>query len=158
MISEQQILSAAPWYQEGLSISICEDYLLDEDQPEGAFIIHRSFHQDRWILVLSVKTNEKTVFHYPIEKQLGYRLKVSRSFLLIFLSNETLNGIRMYTPLHFSFRMVRKCFSISAIWSFITRSSKKIFQFYLFFLDLIILQSFVLFVSSRFSRRLLLVP
>ena len=75
--SEQELLSAAAWYQEGLPRPICEEYLMSNDQPTGAFMIRRSYAEHRSPFVLSMKTSERSVDHFPIDKCLGYRLRVS---------------------------------------------------------------------------------
>lgn len=81
--NDQELLSAAAWYQEGLPRHICEEYLYTTHQPIGAFIIRHSYTHPEYPYVLSVKTQSTLVEHFLIEgtnNHRHYRLQVSYSF------------------------------------------------------------------------------
>lgn len=81
--NDQELLSAASWYQEGLPRHICEEYLHDQSQPIGSFFIRHSYTHPEYPFVLSVKTETSLVEHFLIEGTIdhhGYRLQVSHSF------------------------------------------------------------------------------
>ncbi|CAF3211672.1 unnamed protein product, partial [Rotaria sp. Silwood2] len=77
---EQELLTAAAWYQEGLPRHICEEYLNDNTKPIGSFIIRHSYTYAEYPFVISIKTNISSIEHYLIEQTIdnnGYRLKGS---------------------------------------------------------------------------------
>ena len=81
--NDQELLSAAAWYQEGLPRHICEEYLSTTNQPIGSFIIRHSYTHREYPYVLSVKTQSSLVEHFLIEgtnNHRDYRLQVSHSF------------------------------------------------------------------------------
>ena len=83
---DQELLSAAAWYQEGLPRHICEEYLLDINQPIGSFIIRHSHTHPEYRFVLSVKTKSSFIEHFLLERTIdhdGYRLQVCFQFSLL---------------------------------------------------------------------------
>ena len=84
--NDQELLSAAAWYQEGLPRHICEEYLIDQNQPIGSFIIRHSYTHPEYPFVLSIKTKSSFVEHFLIERTIdnhGYRLQVCFDFSLL---------------------------------------------------------------------------
>jgi hypothetical protein len=80
---DKELLSAAAWYQEGLPRHICEEYLLDNNQSIGSFIIRHSYTHPEYPFVLSIKTKLSLVEHFLIERTIdndGYRLQVCFKF------------------------------------------------------------------------------
>ncbi|CAF1099109.1 unnamed protein product [Rotaria sordida] len=78
--NDQELLTAAAWYQEGLPRHICEEYLNDNTKPIGSFIIRHSYTYLEYPFVISIKTNLSSIEHYLIERTIdnnGYRLKGS---------------------------------------------------------------------------------
>ncbi|CAF1533937.1 unnamed protein product [Rotaria sp. Silwood1] len=78
--NDQDLLTAAAWYQEGLPRHICEEYLNDNTKPIGSFIIRHSYTYVEYPFVISIKTNLSSIEHYLIERTIdndGYRLKGS---------------------------------------------------------------------------------
>jgi hypothetical protein len=77
--NDQELLSAAAWYQEGLPRHICEEYLNNISQPIGSFIIRHSYTHPEYPFVLSIKTKLSIVEHFLIKRTIdndGYRLQV----------------------------------------------------------------------------------
>lgn len=77
--NDEELLTAAAWYQEGLPRNICEEYLYDNMKPIGSFIIRRSYTYSQYPFVLSVKTRRSSIEHFFIERtnyNNGYHLKV----------------------------------------------------------------------------------
>ena len=78
--TDKDLLSAAAWYQAGLPRHICEEYLTDDKQPIGSFILRHSFTQPEYPYVLSIKTKSSFVEHVLIERihnnHNAYRLQV----------------------------------------------------------------------------------
>lgn len=84
--SDQDLLSAAAWYQEGLPRHICEEYLTEAQQPIGAFLLRRSYTYPQCPFVLSIRTRISLVEHFLIERidhddYQTYRLQVGSLFL-----------------------------------------------------------------------------
>jgi len=76
--SDQDLLSAAAWYQEGLPEDICEEYL--NNQPIGSFIIRCSYIHSLQPFILSVKTTKTSIKHFFIQQTIdndGYQIQVS---------------------------------------------------------------------------------
>ena len=77
---DDDLLSAAAWYQEGLPRQICEEFLMEINQPIGAFLLRRSYSHRRCPFVLSIRTRLSTVEHFLIEQfndqHETYRLQV----------------------------------------------------------------------------------
>ena len=76
---DEELLSAAAWYQEGLPRQICEEYLSGDQQSIGSFILRRSSSYPRCPFVLSVRTRLSLVEHFLIERtddHRAYRLQV----------------------------------------------------------------------------------
>ena len=68
----------AAWYQEGLPECICEEYL--NNQPIGSFIIRCSYISSHQPFILSIKTSQTSIEHFPIQRTInndGYQLQVS---------------------------------------------------------------------------------
>lgn len=81
--NDQELLSAASWYQEGIPRHISEEYLLEQSQPIGSFLIRHSYTHPEYPFVLSVKTQISFVEHFLIEGTIdhhGYRLQVRHRF------------------------------------------------------------------------------
>ncbi|UJR32064.1 hypothetical protein I4U23_019532 [Adineta vaga] len=79
-IDDQDLLSVAAWYQEGLPTDVCEEHLNHNDQPIGSFIIRCNYNLSRFPFVLSIKTKQTSIEHFLIEKTLnhnGYRIENS---------------------------------------------------------------------------------
>ena len=77
--SEHDLLAAAAWYQEGLPRCICEEHLmLNQEQSIGSFLLRRSYVDETYPFVLSVRTHETSVEHFFIERTTTdcYRIKV----------------------------------------------------------------------------------
>ena len=77
--SDQELLSAAAWYQEGLPRHICEEFLNDNTKPIGSFIIRHSYTYSEYPFVISIKAKLSSVEHFLIERTTnndGYRLQV----------------------------------------------------------------------------------
>jgi len=82
--NDQELLSAAAWYQQGLPRHICEEYLNDNNQPIGSFIIRNSYTHREYPFVMSIKTNLSLVEHFLIQRTIdndGYRFQVCFSLL-----------------------------------------------------------------------------
>jgi hypothetical protein len=82
--NDQELLSAAAWYQQGLPRHICEEYLNDNNEPIGSFIIRNSYTHREYPFVMSIKTNLSLVEHFLIERTIdndGYRFQVCFSLL-----------------------------------------------------------------------------
>ncbi|CAF0724867.1 unnamed protein product [Didymodactylos carnosus] len=80
-IDDHELLMRAPWFQEGLSRDICEEYLYLFEP--GAFVIRKSYtHNKSYALSLRVPRTEKTfVEHYLIENiDNGYRIKLLKKY------------------------------------------------------------------------------
>ncbi|UJR14685.1 hypothetical protein I4U23_001678 [Adineta vaga] len=80
IINDDELLSAAAWYQEGLPRSICEEYLNDQRKPIGSFLIRHSYTYRQYPFVLSLKTTSSSIEHFLIESTInhdGYRLQGS---------------------------------------------------------------------------------
>ena len=87
--NDEELLSAAAWYQEGLPRHICEEYLNHNNKPIGSFIIRHSYTHPEYPFVLSIKTNLSTIEHFLIERTInndGYRLQVC--ILTYFILND----------------------------------------------------------------------
>lgn len=79
--NDDELLFAAPWYQEGLPRYICEEYLKSNHHAIGSFIIRQSYTHREYPFVLSIKTNRSLIEHFLIERTndyhyQGYRLQV----------------------------------------------------------------------------------
>lgn len=68
IFSDQDLLSAAAWYQEGLSEDICVEYLNHLDKPIGSFIIRRNYRRLDYPYTLSIKTTQTSIEHFFIEQ------------------------------------------------------------------------------------------
>jgi hypothetical protein len=78
-VSDQDLLSAAAWYQEGLPQCICEEYLNNNDKPIGSFIIRCSYNPLDYPFILSIKINQTSTEHFSIQRTINnnaYRIKV----------------------------------------------------------------------------------
>ncbi len=75
--SDQDLLSAAAWYQEGLPEDICEEYLNNNNQPIGSFIIRCSYIPSPQTFILSLKTTKTSIKHFFIQDNDGYQIQVS---------------------------------------------------------------------------------
>lgn len=85
--SDQELLSAAAWYQPGLSRSICEEYLIHNDKPIGSFIIRHSYTYPEYPFVISIKTKVSFIEHFLIEQTIdndSYRLQVRFIYLYVY--------------------------------------------------------------------------
>ncbi|CAF4620068.1 unnamed protein product, partial [Rotaria sp. Silwood2] len=79
-IDDQDLLSAAAWYQEGLPEYICEEYLNNNNQPIGSFIIRCNYNRSDYPYMLSIKTNKTSIEHFFIQQIINnntYRIKGS---------------------------------------------------------------------------------
>jgi len=77
--SDQDLLSAAAWYQEGLPENICEEYLIRNDQPIGSFLIRCNYNHSNQPFILSIKTNRTSIEHFSIQQRMnndGYQIQV----------------------------------------------------------------------------------
>lgn len=77
--SDQDLLSAAAWYQEGLTETICVEYLLRTEQSIGSFLIRRNYDHWNHPFILSVKTNPTSIEHYIIQRTMhddAYQIQV----------------------------------------------------------------------------------
>jgi hypothetical protein len=86
MNSDEELLTAAAWYQEGLPRHICEEYLNDNTKPIGSFIIRRSYTYSKYPFVISIKTKFSSIEHFLIERTIdndGYRLQVCIKYKLL---------------------------------------------------------------------------
>ncbi|CAF0745377.1 unnamed protein product [Adineta ricciae] len=80
MTNDEELLSLAAWYQEGLPRDICEEYLNNDQKPIGSFLIRHSYTYRQHPFVLSLKTTSSSVEHFLIERTInhdGYRLQGS---------------------------------------------------------------------------------
>ena len=78
---DDELLRAAPWFQEGLPRQICEEYLSENEKPIGSFILRRSYTYRKYPFVLSIRTQLSLVEHFLIERieEYGtYRLQVGQ--------------------------------------------------------------------------------
>ncbi|CAF1378199.1 unnamed protein product [Rotaria sordida] len=78
-IDDQDLLSAAAWYQEGLPEYICEEYL-NNNQPIGSFIIRCNYNCSNYPYILSIKTTRTSIEHFLIQQTINnntYRIKGS---------------------------------------------------------------------------------
>ena len=86
IFSDDELLSAAAWYQEGLPRDVCEEFLIDSQRPIGAFLLRRSYSHRQCPFVLSIRTRLATVEHFLIERLNDqreiYRLQVCSFHLL----------------------------------------------------------------------------
>jgi len=84
-INDQDLLSAAAWYQEGLPQNICEEYLNNNDQPIGSFIIRCNYNHSNLPFILSIKTHKTSIEHFFIQQKFnnnGYQIQgSSKSFV-----------------------------------------------------------------------------
>jgi hypothetical protein len=77
--SDQDLLSAAAWYQEGLPEYICEEYLNRNDQLIGSFIIRYNYNSLNQTFILSIKTKKASIEHFFIQRTIdrsGYQIQV----------------------------------------------------------------------------------
>jgi hypothetical protein len=77
--SDQDLLSAAAWYQEGLTENICEEYLSRNEQPIGLFIIRCNYNRLNHPFILSIKTSRISIEHFFIQRTSdnhGYQIQV----------------------------------------------------------------------------------
>jgi hypothetical protein len=77
--SDQDLLSAAAWYQEGLPKYICEEYLNRNDLPIGSFIIRCNYNLSYQPFILSIKTKKTSIEHFFIQQTInkdGYQIQV----------------------------------------------------------------------------------
>jgi hypothetical protein len=84
--NDEELLSAAPWYQQGLSRDICEEYLNDNNKPIGSFIIRHSYTYPKYPFVISIKTKLSLVEHFLIERTIdnnGYRFQVCFKYKIL---------------------------------------------------------------------------
>ncbi|CAF1009016.1 unnamed protein product [Adineta ricciae] len=87
---DHDLLSVAAWYQEGLPAEICEEYLNQNDQPIGSFIIRCNYVRPQYPFILSIKTRNTSIEHFPIKKttnNAGYQIENSSK---IFINLSTL--------------------------------------------------------------------
>jgi hypothetical protein len=100
--NDEELLTAAAWYQEGLPRHICEEYLNDNNKPIGSFLIRHSYTYPAFPFVISIKTKLSTVEHFLIERTIdndSYRLQVCFKYKLL-------------TSLIFLFRALQKHLTI----------------------------------------------
>ncbi|CAF3529085.1 unnamed protein product [Rotaria socialis] len=67
-IDDQNILSAAAWYQEGLSEDICVEYLNYDEKSIGSFFIRCNYNHSDSPYILSIKTTRTSIEHFFIQQ------------------------------------------------------------------------------------------
>lgn len=123
--SDEELLSAAAWYQEGLPRQICEEYLSEDHQSIGSFILRQSSSYPRCPFVLSVRTRLSLVEHFLIERtddHRAYRLQVCPY---------DIKERRNFIDVVFA-RVLRKCLRSWAHWLFIIQWSGMFFLWHLY--------------------------
>ncbi|CAF4748927.1 unnamed protein product [Rotaria sp. Silwood1] len=89
-IDDQDLLSAAAWYQEGLPEYICEEYLNNNNQLIGSFIIRCNYQCSNNPYILSIKTNKNLIEHFFIQQTIENNTYCIKGSLKIFSNLSTL--------------------------------------------------------------------